>query len=91
LVINDVQIIHEQTKYGDDGGLKIVAASSNTPIQYSIDGGDTFQSSDTFANLEPGVYNIEVIDDGGCSASRTIEVLRYKRPTVVFPLVNSNR
>ena len=44
----------------------IVGSGGTTPYQYSIDGGDTFTSTNTFTDLNDGAYFILVLDGNGC-------------------------
>lgn len=57
---------------GNDGQIIINATNGTTPYQYSIDGGNTFQSSNTFTNLIGGSYTITVMDASGCSTTESI-------------------
>lgn len=44
-------------------------------IYYSIDGGSTFSTSNVFADLPPGIYQIAVRDEVGCNyITREVEV-----------------
>ncbi|MBL7801750.1 MAG: gliding motility-associated C-terminal domain-containing protein [Chitinophagales bacterium] len=45
-----------------DGTITILATGGNGPLQYSIDAGTSFQNSNTFTGLAPGVYLINVTD-----------------------------
>jgi hypothetical protein len=91
LFIQTVRITHEQSKFADDGILEIIATGSNGAIEYSIDGGVTYQDNNIFTGLHPGVYAIKVQDAGSCSDSDTAEVLPFKSPYFVIPIANSHR
>lgn len=56
-----------------DGGLVI---HSPTGSQFSIDGGTTFQSNNTFTGLLAGTYNIQVQDANGCIVNRSATVFQ---------------
>ena len=43
---------------GDGTGTISIAATSNVPLEYSVDNGATYQSSNNFFNLPNGNYNI---------------------------------
>jgi len=49
-----------------DGTIEIDAQSTNGPVQYSINGGLNFQSSNLFENIDDGDYTIIVKDALGC-------------------------
>jgi len=57
-----------------DGSITITADSPFTPIQYSIDGGSTFQSSPVFENLSAGEYDIEVVDEQECTVTESVTI-----------------
>lgn len=47
--------------------LTIFASSEITPLQYSIDGGQSFQSSSRFKDVPPGYVQVVVSDINGCA------------------------
>lgn len=56
---------------GDGGQIKVSVSGGTGPFTYTIDGGATFQNSQTFNIDIPGTYTIMVIDDNGCTATVT--------------------
>jgi len=50
---------------GESDGSITINASIGGTLEYSIDGGATFQSANTFSNLGAGIYNIVVQDVNG--------------------------
>ena len=63
-----------------DGTITITATGGTGTLQYSIDGGTTFQASNAFTGLIAGVYNIVVEDANLCQATSTVTLVD---PTVV--------
>ncbi|WP_127845534.1 PKD-like domain-containing protein [Psychroflexus aestuariivivens] len=61
------------------GGLEITSPTG-TGLEYSIDGGTTFSSDLTFADLEPGQYNV-IATNGDCD-SETVTVTIDPAPVV---------
>ena len=58
-----------------DGMISINAFNGTGTYEYSIDGGQTFETSSVFENLIPGTYDIVVRSDAqGCIYEETIEV-----------------
>ena len=53
--------------------LTITASGGNAPYQYSLDGGTTYQSSNTFVNMAAGFYTITVMDSSGTACVETID------------------
>lgn len=54
---------------GNDGQLVVAATGGVTPFTYSIDGGTTFQTSDTFTGLTDGIYTVVAEDANGCEGT----------------------
>ena len=62
--------------FGDNSGsISVIASGGTGSLQYSIDGGTTFQSSATFNNLSGGSYTILVEDDNGCQTFTTVIII----------------
>ena len=54
--------------YGDPGTIRFPEVSGGTPpYTFSIDGGDSYQASSLFAQVEPGDYQLIVRDENGCT------------------------
>lgn len=66
-------VTNESTVGANDGIIAIRAQGGLGPFLYSINGGQTFRSNDTFTGLDAGTYNVVIKDDGGCTAE--IEVI----------------
>jgi hypothetical protein len=63
------------TTAADEDGLLIVTAINGFgPFTYSIDGGETFFSSNLFANLAAGTYEVVVRDANNCEATTEVTV-----------------
>jgi gliding motility-associated-like protein len=58
---------------GNDGSLTITAAGGNGSFSYSIDGGVSWQTTNTY-NLAPGTYAVQVKDALNCIATQTAVV-----------------
>ncbi len=70
-----VSIKHEVSPDGENGSIRVFASGGLPPMQYSINGGNAFQTSSFFNNLAPGVYNIVVRDGSGCFYTRDVTIL----------------
>ena len=70
----EVQSIAESSEGAADGIINISPFNGTAPFEYSIDNGDTFQSSNLFENLSAGVYSIIVTDANACSFAIEAEV-----------------
>ncbi|MCB0764348.1 MAG: hypothetical protein KDB84_06560, partial [Flavobacteriales bacterium] len=63
----------------DDGEIVITAIGA---VEYSIDGGASFQPLDVFFGLVAGTYDILVQDATGCSADSTITLTAANAPNI---------
>ena len=71
----DINIYHTSSASNNDGMIIVNTSSGLDPFNYSIDGGQTFQSSNTFNNLESGDYNVFI--NGAlelCSYEETVTI-----------------
>ncbi len=60
-------VIQDLSCFGfNDGSIQILAIGGTPPLNYSINGG-SYNSSNTFTNLAPGIYNITIKDNLGCT------------------------
>ncbi|WP_462248274.1 CARDB domain-containing protein [Ekhidna sp.] len=63
----DLSISISEEKNGDNTGNIEITATGGDEYEYSVDGGETFQSSNVFSNLASGTYEIHVrSNDGQC-------------------------
>lgn len=54
------------------GSITITASSGTAPYQYSINGGTTYQSGNSFTGLAGGTYNVVVRDAATCTRSQSV-------------------
>ena len=83
--IVDVAIVDAKTTppgCGKTDGTINIAATGSTGLQYSADGGTTFQNSPQFGGLAPNTYKIKVKDDAGCTAEREVELKPSVAPVI---------
>ena len=72
---------------GSTGFIEITASSLSNPLSYSIDGGATFQNTNTFSSLSSGSYSVLVEDVNGCQTSWG-NVLFTNPPELIISAVN---
>ncbi len=70
--IANVQTSPVQCNKGNTGTITVNATAGTPPYRYSINGGITFQSSNTFTNLPPNEYIIILRDSKGCEDYDTV-------------------
>ena len=58
--------------------LTVTVSGGTSPYQYSLDGGATVQTTNTFVNLAAGLYTITVIDASNNAGTGCIETLEYE-------------
>lgn len=72
-LINTLSITVTKTDADCNGGsITITPSGGTSPYQYSINGGTTYQSGNTFNSLAGGTYNVVVRDASNCTASQSI-------------------
>jgi gliding motility-associated-like protein len=59
---------------GTDGSVIINAVGGKPPFQYSINGGNTYQTNNTF-HLSKGIYNLRVKDANNCMKDTSIQII----------------
>lgn len=57
-----------------DNLLTINGSGGTGDLQFSIDGGLTFQSDSLFNNLPNGTYEVVVVDENGCTVTTTVVI-----------------
>lgn len=71
----DVNVIHTSTSSSNDGEITIYISAGVSPFQYSINGGQSMSSSNSFDNLAPGTYQIYVEGAAGlCNYQETVVI-----------------
>lgn len=96
--IGDVKItnIDVVDATAEEGGIiTITATASEHPIYYSIDGGNTWDWRNIYADLAPGSYRVFARDDTGAVDSMTVYVhqpfVSVAEPFIGIPEVNALR
>lgn len=91
--ITAVDVVDATTEEG--GMITITATTSSHPIYYSIDGGNTWDWRNIYADLAPGTYHVFARDNGGAVDSRTVYVHQpfavAIEPYINVPEVNALR
>ena len=59
----------------ENGSIDIVhVTGGDGPYQYSFDGGVTFQPANSVDNLDPGTYDLVVMDVKGCEYAESVDI-----------------
>ena len=66
----------------ENGSINITATGGNGGLQYSVDGGDTFQATGAFTGLAAGSYDVMVADADGCSVADNAVLVIPASPTI---------
>ncbi|MFD0796993.1 T9SS type B sorting domain-containing protein [Maribacter chungangensis] len=71
---------HTQITCADTGtsSMTVAVTGGTAPYRYSLDGGITYQSTATFANLSAGFYEITVADSSGVGTDACTETITYE-------------
>ncbi len=88
--IYGISAVNPQGCGGQSGNITILAFGPST-LQFSIDGGSTWQSSNIFSNLPAATYEIVVSNsDGSCQTDGGFVVLTEPAPPVISSVVPTN-
>ncbi len=85
--LDNVAATDDTSCTGDNGAINITASGGEAPLNYSIDGGLTFQVSNMFTALGAGNYNIVVQDDFGCTVS-SMTTLTFSNTVAISDVVS---
>ena len=91
VVISGTPVTDANCNGANNGSITINANGGTGTLQYSIDNGATYQTTNTFSSLSPGSYNIVVQDANGCTTTTTANITE---PTAVVingtPVTDAN-
>jgi len=74
-----------------DGTITITGAGGTPPLSYSINGGNTYQTSNVFTGLSGGTYTVIIRDGQGCiSATQTITLAPVNTLTQTVAKTDAN-
>ncbi len=74
-----------------DGTITITGAGGTPPLSYSINGGNTYQTSNVFTGLSGGTYTVIIRDGLGCiSATQTITLAPVNSLTQTVAKTDAN-
>ncbi len=75
----------------NNGSITVTATGGTPPLQYSINGGASFQAANTFNGLAGGAYNIVVSNTGGtCPAVYSPVILTAPTAPTIITSVGTN-
>ncbi|MFK7982540.1 MAG: PKD domain-containing protein [Saprospiraceae bacterium] len=80
--------VNQPTDCGtDNASVNITATAGSTSLEYSIDGGINWNNTGLFDNLQPGVYNVSIRNEGStceiASTQNPINIRYPERATIV--------
>jgi hypothetical protein len=78
--IDSVSTLDLSCNGGLDGQIVIAVSGGTAPYTYSVDGGTTNQSSNSFSGLSAGTYSVLVTDASACTATSTVTL---NEPTAI--------
>jgi hypothetical protein len=65
----------------NNGTITAFGSGGTAPLLYSING-NTFQASNVFTGLTPGIYTVTVKDANGCTSTTTVTIANSPAPAV---------
>ena len=79
----------DATCTGSDGTITVTASGGTPPLEYSVDGGATYQPSNTFNTLSAGSYDVYVRDAGGCTDAPAFQTTTVGTNTIALTYTES--
>jgi len=70
------------------GSILVLAAGGSGTLAYSINYGQTYQSSNVFGNLTAGTYNVIVRDGGGCTGTKSATIYEPTAINIATEVLN---
>ena len=61
---------------GNNGSLVLLGSGGSGTLQYSVNGGTTWQTSGSFPNLSAGLYLVMVKDANGCTFAMKVSIMQ---------------
>jgi gliding motility-associated-like protein len=83
LQVTNVNVVNVTCGGGNDGSITISANGGTGTLQFSIDGGQNYQLSNSFPGLQVGNYDILVQDVNGCTATSSPSSFTITSPTAI--------
>jgi hypothetical protein len=72
--LNTPNVTNVSCSNGNDGSISLSSFGGTGLIQYSINGGTTFQTSGNFTSVAAGIYFCVVKDNAGCTNYTTVTI-----------------
>lgn len=89
-VIDAINLSNAVCSGSADGSIIVNTSGGSGVLQYSIDNGFTFQTSNTFGDLASGVYPVSVVDTNNCSVDSIVTITEPAPFDFAFQSTNSN-
>ena len=84
-----VSVTPESCLEGADGSIELTVEGGNDPIQYSFDGGNSFQAGNVLPNLVADRFDVLIIDNSGCELIDSVFLRREEPPIDILSVTNS--
>ncbi len=89
-ITSSVSAITAVSCFGGNTGSVTIAGAGGTPtLQYSINGGTTYQSSGTFTGLTAGPYTVIIQDGNACTFTQPVTITQPTQVTVTATKVDA--
>lgn len=82
-IISNIQTTPVTDCNAPNGTITINATSSFTPIEYSINNGINFSTTNYYSGLNGGIYTIVVKNAVGCTTSQTVTIQNTQGPQII--------
>lgn len=89
LVISSVSKVNNTCNGGNTGRITVTASGGTAPLQYSIDNGTTYTTSNIFNALAAGNYYVKVQDAHLCEHTYSVNPVAITEPTAISVAVTT--
>jgi len=87
LDVSDIATTNVSCNGENDANITIGGVTDTPPLEYSIDGGMTYFSTNVFENLSPGTYQVFIRDGQNCTAGPVNIEITEPEELVVEPTI----
>jgi gliding motility-associated-like protein len=84
-----VSVSQESCLTGADGSIQLQVTGGADPIQYSFDGGASFQANSTLPSLVAGRFDVVIVDGSGCELIDSVFLQREVPPINILNVKSS--
>jgi len=79
-----------ETCGNQNASITVTVSPNISNLQFSNNGGSSFQSSGTFNNLSAGIFNLVIVDNDGCQQDTTVTITNLPGPDITTAVIDAS-